>query len=165
MENITFSNFTLPVMTMVLYGMGYNARMTRASLAEVMTAQYIRTARLKGVSVANIVVKHALRNALIAPFTVIMLQFAWLLTVVVIVETLFNYKGFGWLLVMAADGNDVELLLSCSLVAVLLVLVTQVTSDIGYVTRTRKTASNEQDSSNSTSLPSAAMTNNQPKPL
>jgi peptide/nickel transport system permease protein len=50
-----------------------------------------------------------------------------------IVETLFNYKGFGWLLVMAADANDVELLLSCSLVAVLVVLVTQLISDIGYV--------------------------------
>ncbi len=133
MENITFSNFTLPVMTMVLYGMGYIARMTRASMAEVMTAQYIRTARLKGVSFANIVVKHALRNALIAPFTVIMLQFPWLLTGVVIVETLFNYKGFGWLLVKAADTNDIELLLSCSVVAVVVVLVTQLISDIGYV--------------------------------
>jgi len=133
MENMSFSNFALPVMTMVLYGMGYIARMTRASMAEVMTAQYIRTARLKGVSFPNIVLKHALRNALIAPFTVIMLQFPWLLTGVVIVETLFNYKGFGWLLVMAADGNDVELLLSCSLVAVLVVLVTQLISDIGYV--------------------------------
>ena len=48
------------------------------------------------------VVKHALRNALIAPFTVIMLQFPWLLTGVVVVETIFNYKGFGWLLVQAA---------------------------------------------------------------
>jgi peptide/nickel transport system permease protein len=67
----------------------------RASMAEVMTAQYIRTARLKGVSFRNIVLRHALRNALIAPFTVIMLQFPWLLTGVVIVETLFVYPGFG----------------------------------------------------------------------
>jgi hypothetical protein len=87
-DGINFWNFTLPVMTIALYGMGYIARMTRASMAEVMTAQYIRTARLKGVSFRNIVVKHALRNALIAPFTVIMLQFPWLLTGVVIVETL-----------------------------------------------------------------------------
>ena len=79
MENMTFENFTLPVITMALYGMGYIARMTRASMSEVMTAQYIRTARLKGVSFGNVVMKHALRNALIAPFTVIMLQFPWLL--------------------------------------------------------------------------------------
>ncbi|MGB0464369.1 MAG: ABC transporter permease [Candidatus Puniceispirillaceae bacterium] len=133
MDEVTFANFTLPVMTMALYGMGYIARMTRASMAEVMTAQYIRTARLKGVSFGNIVLKHALRNALIAPFTVIMLQFPWLLTGVVIVETLFNYKGFGWTLVQAAGNNDIELLLSCSIAAVLVVLVTQLISDIGYV--------------------------------
>ena len=129
----TFYNFTLPVLTVAIYGMGYIARMTRASMAEVMTQQYIRTARLKGVSFPNIVLKHALRNALIAPFTVIMLQFPWLLTGVVIVETLFNYRGFGWLLIEAAANNDIELLLACSVVAVVIVLVTQLISDIGYV--------------------------------
>ena len=132
MDNMTFDNFTLPVLTMALYGMGYIARMTRASMAEVMTAQYIRTARLKGMTFGAVVLKHALRNALIAPFTVIMLQFPWLLTGVVIVETLFNYKGFGWTLVQAASNNDIELLLSCSIVAVIVVLITQLLSDIGY---------------------------------
>ncbi|MEM6887828.1 MAG: ABC transporter permease [Pseudomonadota bacterium] len=133
MEDATFANFTLPVITIALYGMGYIARMTRASMTEVMTAQYIRTARLKGVSFPNIVMKHALRNALIAPFTVIMLQFPWLLNGVVIVETLFNYKGFGWLLVQAAGNNDIELLLAVSVVSVAVVLITQLISDIGYV--------------------------------
>ncbi|MEM6727394.1 MAG: ABC transporter permease [Pseudomonadota bacterium] len=133
MESANFENFFLPVITIALYGLGYIARMTRASMAEVMTAQYIRTARLKGVSFKNIVLKHALRNALIAPFTVIMLQFPWLLNGVVIVETLFNYKGFGWLLVQAAGNNDIDLLLACSVVAVVVVLVTQLISDIGYV--------------------------------
>ena len=133
MDNITFENFFLPVITIALYGIGYIARMTRASMTEVMTAQYIRTARLKGVSFGNVVMKHALRNALIAPFTVIMLQFPWLLNGVVIVETLFNYKGFGWTLVSAAGNNDIDLLLGCSVVAVFVVLVTQLISDIGYV--------------------------------
>ena len=130
--NINFINFTLPVMTMAIYGMGYIARMTRASMAEVMTSQYIRTARLKGLSFRAVVLKHALRNALIAPFTVIMLQFPWLLTGVVIVEKMFNYKGFGWALVEAADNNDIDLLLAISLVSVALVIVTQLISDIGY---------------------------------
>ena len=133
MDNATFENFFLPVLTIALYGMGYIARMTRASMAEVMTAQYIRTARLKGVSFGNIVLKHALRNALIAPFTVIMLQFPWLLNGVVIVETLFNYKGLGWALVQAAGNNDIELLMGISVVSVFVVLVTQLISDIGYV--------------------------------
>ena len=133
MDDITFWNFALPVMTIALYGIGYIARMTRASMTEVMTAQYIRTARLKGVSFRQVVMKHALRNALIAPFTVIMLQFPWLLNGVVIVETLFNYKGFGWTLVQAASNNDIEMLLGCSVVAVFVVLVTQLISDVGYV--------------------------------
>ncbi len=133
MDDANFENFFLPVITIALYGMGYIARMTRASMTEVMTAQYIRTARLKGVSFPKIVLKHALRNALIAPFTVIMLQFPWLLNGVVIVETLFNYKGFGWVLVQAAGNNDIELLLGVSIVSVFVVLVTQLISDIGYV--------------------------------
>ena len=133
MDKITFWNFALPVMTIALYGIGYIARMTRASMTEVMTQQYIRTARLKGVGFSQIIIKHALRNALIAPFTVIMLQFPWLLNGVVIVETLFNYKGFGWTLVQAASNNDIQLLLGCSVVAVFVVLITQLISDIGYV--------------------------------
>jgi peptide/nickel transport system permease protein len=132
MEDVTIENFTLPVLTVALYGMGYIARMTRASMTEVMTAQYVRTARLKGVSFPQIVMKHALRNALIAPFTVIMLQFPWLLNGVVIVETLFNFKGFGWTLVQAAGNNDIELLLGVSIVSVVVVLATQLISDIGY---------------------------------
>ncbi|WP_199223192.1 ABC transporter permease [Oricola cellulosilytica] len=131
-SGISFYNFTLPVMTMAIYGMGYIARMTRASMAEVMTAQYIRTARLKGLSFNAVVIKHALRNALIAPFTVIMLQFPWLLTGVVIVESMFRYQGFGYTLVQAASNNDIDLLLACSLVSVIVVLVTQLLSDVGY---------------------------------
>lgn len=131
-QGITFYNFTLPVMTLAIYGIGYIARMTRASMVEVMTQQYIRTARLKGLSFGSVVVRHALRNALIAPFTVIMLQFPWLLTGVVIVEVMFRYQGFGYTLVEAAGNNDIDLLLGCSLVSVFIVLITQLISDVGY---------------------------------
>jgi len=127
------NNFTLPVLTIALFNIGYIARMTRASMAEVMTAQYIRTARLKGVSFGGIVIKHALRNALIAPFTIIALQIPYLLTGVVITETLFNYKGIGWQLVQAAGNNDIEMLLGVSVVSVVIVLISQLISDIGYV--------------------------------
>jgi peptide/nickel transport system permease protein len=131
-RGVSVNNFTLPVMTLAIYGIGYIARMTRASMAEVMTAQYIRTARLKGLGFHAVVIKHALRNALIAPFTVIMLQFPWLLTGVVVVESIFNYKGFGWLLVQAASNNDIDMLLACGLISVVIVLLTQIISDIGY---------------------------------
>jgi len=133
MTSADINNFTLPVLTIALFNIGYIARMTRASMAEVMTAQYIRTARLKGVSFAGIVIKHALRNALIAPFTIIALQIPYLLTGVVITETLFNYKGIGWQLVQAAGNNDIEMLLGVSVVSVVIVLISQLISDIGYV--------------------------------
>ena len=130
--NVTIENFTLPVMTMALYGMGYIARLTRASMVEVMTSHYIRTARLKGLNFRAVVLQHALRNALITPFTVIMLQFPWLLTGVVVVEAMFNYKGFGFILVAASGNNDIDLLLAISWVAVIVVLLTQLISDVGY---------------------------------
>jgi len=129
---MSFYNFALPVATVAIFGIGYVARMTRASMIEVMNAQYIRTARLKGLGFGAIVVKHALRNALIAPFTVIMLLFPWLLTGVVIVEVMFRYQGFGQALVDAAGNNDIDLLLACSVVSVVLVLATQLISDVGY---------------------------------
>lgn len=132
-QGISFYNFTLPVMTVVFFGAGYIARMTRASLAEVMRQPYIRTARLKGAGFARIVMRHALRNALIVPFTVIMLQFPWLLNGVVIVEVMFRYQGFGFVLVEGASNNDIDLLLACGTISVVLVLLTQLISDIGYV--------------------------------
>ncbi|WP_127111851.1 ABC transporter permease [Shimia sediminis] len=129
----TLYNFTLPVVTVVFFGMGYIARMTRASMVEVMQQQYIRTARLKGVSFPRIVLRHALRNALVTPFTVVMLQFPWLLNGVVIVEIMFRYQGFGYVLVEGAANNDIEMLMACGTISVILVLVTQFISDIGYV--------------------------------
>src|SRR3546814_19733244 len=65
------TQMVLPVAALVMYGFGYITRMTRASMAEVMQTHYIRTAVLKGVPRRQVIMKHALRNALIAPFPVI----------------------------------------------------------------------------------------------
>ena len=122
----------LPVMTLVLYDFGYVARMTRASMAEVMTSQYIRTAVLKGLPYRRVIFKHALRNALIAPFTIIVLQLNWLLSGVVVVEVFFEYKGFGKLLLEAALFGDIAVIQACTLIAVLVAVSSQIISDIGY---------------------------------
>ncbi|WP_026380490.1 ABC transporter permease [Afifella pfennigii] len=122
----------LPVLTLVIYDFGYVARMTRASMAEVMTSQYIRTAILKGIPYRRVVMKHALRNALIAPFTVIVLQMNWLLSGVVVVEVFFEYDGFGKLLLEAALFPDVEVVQACTLVAVVVAVTSQIISDVGY---------------------------------
>lgn len=131
-EGFNFTQLILPVMVLVLYDFGYVARMTRASMAEVMTTHYIRTAVLKGLPYRTVILKHALRNALIAPFTVIMLQIPWLLSGVIVVEFFFAYKGFGALLLEASLNQDVFLIEACAMVAVFVVVATQTISDIGY---------------------------------
>jgi peptide/nickel transport system permease protein len=123
----------LPVMVLVLYDFGYIARLTRASMAEVMRTNYIRTARLKGLSRWHVVTRHALRNALIAPYTVIVLQINWLLSGVIVVEFFFAYKGFGALLLEASLHQDLYLIQACALVAVFVAVASQALSDIGYV--------------------------------
>jgi peptide/nickel transport system permease protein len=122
----------LPVMTLVLYDFGYVARMTRASMAEVMTSQYIRTAILKGLPYKRVILRHALRNALIAPFTIIVLQLNWLLSGVVVVEYFFQYSGFGKLLLDAALFGDIYVIQAATLVAVFVAVLSQIISDVGY---------------------------------
>jgi peptide/nickel transport system permease protein len=122
----------LPVLTLVLYDFGYVARMTRASMAEVMTSQYIRTAVLKGLPHRRVILRHALRNALIAPFTIIVLQLNWILSGVVVVEVFFQYSGFGKLLLDAALYGDVYVIQAATLVAVFVAVVSQIISDVGY---------------------------------
>ncbi len=132
-QGVTFNNIALPVITIAIHGAGYIARMTRVSMAEVMQQNYIRTARLKGLKYPTIIFRHALRNGMITPFTIIMLQFPWMLNGVIIVELMFRYQGFGFTMIQAADSNDIDLLLACSLVSVFVVLSTQIISDIGYI--------------------------------
>jgi peptide/nickel transport system permease protein len=122
----------LPVMTLVLYDFGYVARMTRASMAEVMTSQYIRTAILKGLPYRRVILRHALRNALIAPFTIIVLQMNWLLSGVVVVEFFFQYAGFGKMLLDAALFGDIYVIQAATLVAVFVAVLSQIISDVGY---------------------------------
>lgn len=122
----------LPVLVLFLYDFGYVARMTRASMAEVMTMPYIRTAILKGLPYRRVVLRHALRNAMIAPFTVIMLQLNWLLSGVIVVEFFFAYKGFGALLLEASLNQDIFVIEACAMVAVFVAVATQTLADIAY---------------------------------
>lgn len=131
-DGFSFKELMLPIMVLVLYDFGYVARMTRASMAEVMTTPYIRTAVLKGLPYRDVIMKHALRNALIAPFTVIMLQINWLLSGVIVVEFFFAYKGFGALLLEASLNQDIFLIEACAMVAVFVAVGTQTLADVGY---------------------------------
>ena len=126
------SQLILPVSTIVLFDIGYVVAMIRASMVEVMEQPYIRTAVLKGMPFRQVVLGHALRNAMINPVTVILLQINYLVTGVVVVETVFAYPGFGRMMLEAALYKDIALIEVGALVAVFVAVLTQILGDLGY---------------------------------
>jgi peptide/nickel transport system permease protein len=122
----------LPVLTLTLIELGYVLRITRASMVEVMKTGYIRTAFLKGLPYWRIVFKHAVRNALMAPITVIMLHVNWLMGGIVVVEAIFGYPGLGTYLLNSAFYKDVFAIEAGAMVMVLLAVGTQLVADIIY---------------------------------
>ena len=124
----------LPVATIVLFDLGYLVSMIRASMVEVMQRPYIRTAVLKGMPFRQVIVGHALRNAMINPVTVMLLQINYLVTGVVVVETVFAYPGFGRMMLEAALYKDIALIEVGALVAVFVAVLTQVLGDLAYLT-------------------------------
>lgn len=122
----------LPVLTLTMSELGYVARMTRASMIEVINAPYIRTAHLKGLPYWRIVFRHAVRNALMAPITVIMLHVNWLIGGIVVVESLFGYPGLGMYLLDSALFKDVNAIEAGALFMVALAVGTQWIADILY---------------------------------
>ncbi len=122
----------LPVLTLTLVELGYILRITRASMVEVMRSPYIRTAFLKGLPYWRIVFKHAVRNALMAPITVIMLHVNWLMGGIVIVEVVFGYPGLGKYLLDSAMFKDINALEAGAMILVTLAVGTQLIADIVY---------------------------------
>jgi len=125
--------FVLPVAVIVLFDMGYVVCMIRASMVEVMQRPYIRTAVLKGMRFRQVIIGHALRNAMINPVTIILLQINYLITGVVVVETVFAYPGFGRMMLEAALSKDIALIEVGALVAVFIAVLTQILGDLGYM--------------------------------
>ncbi|MEX1297966.1 MAG: ABC transporter permease [Desulfotignum sp.] len=122
----------LPVLTLTLIELGYILRITRASMVEVMKSPYIRTAFLKGLPYKKVVFKHAVKNALIAPITVIMLHVNWLLGGIVIVEVVFGYPGLGAYLLESALYKDFNALEAGAMIMVMVAVGTQLVADIIY---------------------------------
>ncbi|SMC20285.1 peptide/nickel transport system permease protein [Desulfacinum hydrothermale DSM 13146] len=122
----------LPVLTLTLIELGYVLRITRASMVEVMRSPYIRTAFIKGLSYRRVVFKHAVRNALIAPITVIMLHVNWLLGGIVVVEVVFGYPGLGKYLLNSALYKDINALEAGAMIMVVVAVGTQLIADILY---------------------------------
>src|SRR5260370_5524498 len=118
---------------MWLFGLGDRGGMGRASMGEVMQRPYIRTAILKGMPFRQVIIGHALRNAMINPVTVMLLQINYLITGVVVVETVFAYPGFGRMMLEAALYKDIALIEVGALVAVFVAVLTQILRHLGYM--------------------------------
>ncbi len=128
----TTSSIILPAMTL---GFGLAAiltRMTRASMLEVLHEDFIRTARAKGLNESTVILRHALRAALLPIITVLGLQLGSLLAGAVITETVFAWDGIGRLLVESIEKRDYPVTQACVMVVALTYVVVNFVTDLLY---------------------------------
>ncbi len=107
---------SLPVLVLVLAVLGHMMRTTRAAILNVLESAYVETAELKGLSPFTIIARHALPNAVAPVITVVMLNLAYLVVGVVVVEVVFVYPGMGQYLVDHVSKRDVPVVQACGLV-------------------------------------------------
>ena len=128
----TLWHSVLPVVCLTYGGLAYLAKLGRASLLENLRADYVRTARAKGLPESRVVYHHALRNSLLPMITVMVLTLPGLIGGSVIVETIFSIQGTGLLLVNAAEAYDLALIMTETLLYGVLTLVFLLVGDLLY---------------------------------
>lgn len=106
----------LPAITLTLVTVAHTMRMTRAAIINLLASPYIEMARLKGLSPARIVMKHALPNAMAPIITVVVINLAYLVVGVVVVEVVFVYPGLGQLLVESVGKRDIPVVQGAALI-------------------------------------------------
>lgn len=129
----SFADLFLPALTLGLPEAAVVARMVRASMLDVLNKDYITTARAKGLTESLVILKHALRNALIPVVTFVGLQMAYLLGGAAIVETMFARQGIGRLAVQAIYNRDYPMVQGVVLVTAFIYVVINTLTDITYV--------------------------------
>jgi len=130
-ENLRF--LILPVASLTIASVGSHTRYMRSAMIETLRQDYIRTARAKGLSHRQVLLLHALRNAMIPVATVVALDFGSLFSGALITETIFAYPGMGKLIFDAVMGNDFNLALVSLLFATVMTLSGNFLADISYV--------------------------------
>lgn len=125
-------HLVLPAFTLAFVYVAQYSRLARASMLETLSADYIRTARAKGLSEGVVVYKHALRNAVLPVVTMLGMQFGNVLAGAVLVETVFNWPGLGRLAFDSVLRRDYPTLLGILLFASLLVVIMNQLTDFAY---------------------------------
>src|SRR5690606_3340666 len=125
-------HLVLPAFTLAFVYVAQYSRLARASMMEALSADYIRTARAKGLSETVVLYKHALRNAVLPVVTMLGLQFGNVLAGAILVETVFNWPGLGRLAFDSVLRRDYPTMLGILLFASLLVVIMNQLTDLAY---------------------------------
>jgi len=120
----------MPALAMAIVYFGYIARMTRAGTIEVLESDYIRTATMKGLTTAQTIRRHVLRNALVPTVAVIGVQIGYLFGGIIGVEKIFNYNGMGQLMLFAAQRKDIPVLQAGVIVIGIVYMVATLAADL-----------------------------------
>ena len=131
-EYLDLKNLILPALTLGLRPLGVLTEMTRSSMIDVMSQDYIRTARAKGLSEFRVITRHALKNALNPVFTTASGWFASLMAGAVFVEYVFDWKGIGVVVVDALEKYDFPVLMGTVLFIAVIMIIINILTDIGY---------------------------------
>lgn len=122
----------MPAVTLGVSGAAIISRMTRSSMLDVMSRDFVRTARAKGLGERPVVIRHALKNALIPVITIVGLQFGGLLTGAIVVEIVFTRQGLGFELVEAVTRRNYPVIQALVMMASLVYLVANIVVDVLY---------------------------------
>jgi peptide/nickel transport system permease protein len=125
-------HLVLPALTLAILNTAQFSRLVRTSLIDILNADFIRTARAKGLSETSVLFKHALRNALIPVVTMVGLQFSQLLAGAVVVETVFGWPGLGRLVFDSILRRDYPVLLGILFFSAMLVMLANIITDAIY---------------------------------
>jgi peptide/nickel transport system permease protein len=128
----SLANLVLPALTLALFAMAAVARITRSAMLEVLHADYIRTARAKGLREAPVILKHTLRNAAIPILTITALQFGTLLGGAVVTETVFAWPGIGRLAIQSIYNRDYPVVQCVVFLSAVLFIVVNFCVDLLY---------------------------------
>ena len=120
----------LPAITLTLVTVAHTMRMTRAAIINLLASPYIEMARLKGQSPARIIIKHALPNAMAPIITVVVINLAYLVVGVVVVEVVFVYPGLGQLLVESVGKRDIPVVQAAALIFAVTYIFLNLLADI-----------------------------------
>ena len=131
-HQLVLKNLFLPALALGIRPLAVFIQLTRSSMIEVLGSDYIRTARAKGLSDVQVIVKHALRNALNPVLTAVTGWLASLLAGAFFIEYIFNWKGIGKLMIDALNTNDFPVILGCALTIGIFFVVINILTDVLY---------------------------------